>query len=578
MGLRGLGVLACAACGVAASAVPGDTVRVSLDSVGVQGNEFSYGPTISADGRFVAFRSSASNLVPGDTNGTYDTFVTDLQTGATTRASIDSAGVQGNGFSYAQSLSADGRFVAFNSDSTNLVAGDTNRRDDIFVRDVTLGTTTRVSVDSTGAQGNASSDWPSISADGRFVVFYSAASNLVAGDTNDVQDIFLRDRQFGTTIRVSFDSAGAQGNDASYSPSLSADGRFVAFESRASNLVTGDTNASRDIFVRDLTLSTTTRVSVTSVGAQGNGLSYAPSLSADGRFVAFRSEASTLVAGDTNGRPDIFVRDLTLGITTRVSVDSAGTQANSDSERPSISADGRFVAFDSFASNLVAGDTNSRWDIFVRDLMLGTTTRVSAHSAGAQANGGSYWPALSADARFVAFSSDASNLVTGDTNAYEDVFRHELVVPAGPVKLKLDFDSWTGASLPATADYALRKADGTPVSSGTVAVAANGMIEIPKPAAGDYELLVKSSGFLRKKVAFTQGASTVDLGTVSLVNGDIDGDNAVTVFDYDALSAAFDSAPGDANWNPAADLDGDLAVTVFDYDILSQNFDRQGDE
>jgi len=284
------------------------------------------------------------------------------------------------------------------------------------------------------------------------------------------------------------------------------------------------------------------------------------------------------VPWDTNGSSDAFVADRQTGMTMRVSLNYAGEQVWCQPRDPAISADGRFVAFSDWSHDFVAGDTNNCQDIFVRDLTLGTTTRVSVTSAGAEGYGDSLYPSISADGRFVAFRSDANNLVPGDTNESNDVFRLELTGPAGPVHLQLAFDFWTAASLPSTASYIVRKPDGTPVSSGTVAVAANGMIEVPKPAAGDYELLVKSSGFLRKKVAFTQGASTVDLGTVTLINGDINGDNVVSVFDYDALSAAFDSVPGDANWNPAADLDGDLAVTVFDYDILSQNFDRQGDE
>src|SRR6476469_4992118 len=223
-----------------------------------------------------------------------------------------------------------------------------------------------------------------------------------------------------TITRVSVDSAGNPGNSYSLFPSISADGQFVAFGSMSTNLVPGDTNNSEDIFVRDLLTNTTTRVSVDSAGNQGNGYSFLPSISADRRFVAFSSDASNIVPGDTNNQTDIFVRDLLTNTTTRVSVDSAGNPANRYSSPPSISADGRFVAFSSDASNIVPGDTNNTGDIFVRDLLTNTTTRVSGASAGNPRNSNSFYPSNSADGRFVAFLSNATNLVPGDTNNQTD--------------------------------------------------------------------------------------------------------------------------------------------------------------
>ncbi|MEG4090084.1 calcium-binding protein [Microcoleus sp. Pol12B4] len=393
--------------------------RVSVDSAGNQANQspsVSSYHSISSDGRFVAFRSPASNLVPGDTNASDDVFVHDTLANTTTRVSVDSAGNQANDFSVGSSISADGRLVAFSSNATNLVPGDSNNKNDIFVRDTLANTTTRVSVDSAGNQANDVSVDSSISADGRFVAFLSFATNLVPGDTNDNPDIFVRDTLANTTTRVSVDSAGNQGNKYSGNPSISANGRLVAFSSNATNLVPGDTNDNPDIFVRDLLTNTTTRVSVGSGGNQGNNGFGEPSISADGRFVAFSSNATNLVPGDTNDNPDIFVRDALANTTTRVSVDSAGNQANNYSFSPSVSANGRFVAFDSLASNLVPGDTNNRHDIFVRDLLTNTTTRVSVDSADNQGNSGSFEPSISADGQRVAFSSEASNLVPGDTN------------------------------------------------------------------------------------------------------------------------------------------------------------------
>ncbi|MEG4170409.1 MULTISPECIES: calcium-binding protein [unclassified Microcoleus] len=401
--------------------------RVSVDSAGNQGNRGPLGTfssaSISPDGRFVAFESPASNLVPGDTNASEDVFVRDTLANTTTRVSVDSAGNQTLGDSYSPSISADGRFVAFWSDATNLVPGDTNNTNDFFLRDLLTNTTTRVSVDSAGNQvTNNASGGGSITPDGRFVVFFSDASKLVPGDTNNTADIFVRDLLTNTTTRVSVDSAGNQANRESYGSSLSADGRFVAFSSLATNLVPGDTNNTNDIFVRDLLTNTTTRVSTNSAGNQANGESYNPSLSADGRFVAFSSFATNFVPGDTDNNIDIFVRDLLTNTTTRVSTNSAGNEGNSNSNSASISTDGRFVAFHSSASNLVPGDTNNRSDIFVRDTLANTTTRVSVDSAGNQGNSLSFEASISADGGRVAFSSDATNLVPGDTNNNIDVF------------------------------------------------------------------------------------------------------------------------------------------------------------
>jgi Domain of unknown function DUF11/WD40-like Beta Propeller Repeat len=437
------------ATGVALPAAPiwgAETTRVSVDSAGVQSNGHAFSASISADGRFVAFNSNSSNLVAGDTNGVYDVFVRDRLTNQTTRISVNSAGVQGDNTSQAiPSISADGRFVAFDSKAFNLVVGDNNGTPDVFVRDRATNQTTCVSVDNAGTQGIGGyfgSRFPSISADGRFVAFYSDAPNLVVGDNNVVGDIFVRDRATNQTTRVSVDSAGTQSNGGSLFPTISANGRFVAFASEARNLVTGDTNAGTDIFVRDRATNQTTRVSVDSAGMQGNGGYFngrLPSISADGRFVAFESLANNLVAGDTNGTWDIFIRDRATNQTTRVSLDSAGAQSNNDSFKPSISADGRFVSFGSDASNLVPGDTNNARDTFVRDRATNQTTRVSVDSAGIQGNNltGSR-TAISADGSFVAFESLASNLVAGDTNGFYDTFvRDRLLNPALTANLVL---------------------------------------------------------------------------------------------------------------------------------------------
>jgi hypothetical protein len=275
------------------------------------GDGDSYDPAISADGRFVAFHSDAENLVSGDTNGQRDVFVRDRLAGTTVRVSVDSAGNQATGDDSSDSaISADGRVVAFYSGAANLVADDTNGQDDIFVHDRQTGATTRVSVDSAGGEANGTGSYAvSLSADGRFVSFYSYATNLVANDTNGYVDVFVHDRQTGTTQRVSVGSAGGEANDGSYNPALSWDGRFVAFYSSASNLIAGDANAKRDVFVHDRQAGTTQRVSVDGAGGEANDGSYNPTISGACRFVAFESVASDLVPDDNNSKRDIIVRD-----------------------------------------------------------------------------------------------------------------------------------------------------------------------------------------------------------------------------------------------------------------------------
>ena len=405
---------------------PGQTVRASVSSAGVQGNALSgtlYPPALSADGRYVAFQSTASNLVAGDTNGAWDVFVLDRTSGAVTRASVSSGGAQGNSDSSdGLSISADGRFVAFSSGASNLVSGDTNGAEDIFVYDRQTGTTTRASVATDGTQANSQSFAPALSADGRYVAFVSLATNLVAGDTNGVEDVFVHDLQTGQTIRASVASGGTQADGFALEPSISADGRFVAFMSNASNFDGGGNNGARNVFVHDFLTGATVRASVATDGTPGNDFSIQPALSADGRYVAFYSLATNLVPGDTNGVEDVFVRDMQTGLTTRVSVASDGTQGNGASFSPSFSADGRYVAFQSAATNLVSGDTNGTADVFVRDLQTALTMRVSVGNDGTQANALSQLPGFSADGRYVGFSSGASNLVLSDTNNQFDVF------------------------------------------------------------------------------------------------------------------------------------------------------------
>ena len=471
------------------------TTRESVDSVGTEANEQSYVSGISGDGNFIAFYSYANNLVAGDSNRMPDCFVRDRATGTVTRVSLRSNGTQGNGGSYSPVVSGDGNIAAFYSDARNLVAGDLNLLADVFVHELSTGTTTRVSVDSSGVEADGSSFLPIISDDGNIVAFQSSATNLVAGDTNAFSDVFVHDRTTGITTRVSVDSSGAEGNNGSYSARISADGQFVFFYSDASNLVAGDTNAATDGFVHDRATGITTRVTIDSSGNEGNGISYNGTISENGDKVAYYSLATNLVANDTNGVADIFVHDRTTGATTRASVDSSGAEGNNGSFTARISADGNFVAFISDANNLVAGDTNGFTDIFRHDLTTGETIRLSVDSAGLESNGPSSGPWNSEDGRFTTFSSTATNLVANDTNAFSDVFLRDECIQA----------SWAnyGAGWPGTNGVPTITSSAPPVlgtnitvtvsnSSGvsTVAVLILGFSKTIVPTSKDGTLLV----------------------------------------------------------------------------------------
>jgi Tol biopolymer transport system component len=427
----------------ASAGPPAGTMRVSVASSGVQADRESYAVGLSAKGRLVLINSHATDLVRGDTNERWDVFVHDRATGRTQRVSVSTRGAQARatrdpwGGSTAGGISANGRYVVFQSDAPNLVAGDTNRLTDVFLLDRARGVTTRLSVGPHG-QANGASAFAAISANGRFVAFQSDASNLVARDTNHSVDVFVRDLATGKNSRVNVSSRGVQARGLSEStqPVLSLDGRFVAFESSATNLVRGDTNKLADVFVHDRRTGRTERVSVTSKGKQAgadrtNNGSNAPSISGDGRYVAFHSADSNLVPGDTNRTFDIFVHDRKTGRTTRISVSSAGRQANGESVgAPSFSADGRYVAFNSLASNLAPGDDQAIdiLDVFVRDLRAGTTSIASLGAAGQHGADSSSvsGTAFSADDRALAFSSFAGNFVPGDTNGTADAFLREL--------------------------------------------------------------------------------------------------------------------------------------------------------
>lgn len=401
--------------------------RASVASNGAQSNKENPYIGVSTNGRFVVFQSEATTLDPADTNQVFDCFVRDRLLRTTRRFSVTSTGAQLSSPAMFPAISGDGRFAAFATETNQVVADDTNNVADIFVNELSTRTISRVSVSSAGAEANGYSHSPVFSEDGRFVAFVSVATNLVAGDSTGFPngDIFVRDRLAGTTTRVSISTAGVEGNGDSSRPSISADGRFVSFTSLASNLVAGDSNNAHDVFVHDRQTGTTSRVSVSSAGVLGDRGSYSSlnALSADGRWITFASEARNLVAGDANNAIDIFVHDRTSAATTRVSRRTTGPDANRDCGlNSSISRDGRYVTFTSFASNLVLGDTNNHLDGFIHDRNNGTIVRAAVSSTGVQSAEWTAETIVSGNGRTIVFFSGSENLVPGDANLHGDVF------------------------------------------------------------------------------------------------------------------------------------------------------------
>lgn len=408
--------------------------RASIAAAGTEADNSSYTSDISADGRYVVFESGASNLVTDDNNGVWDVFMHDRMTGETTLISRALNGMPANSDSYYPSISDSGQYVAFLSCATDLVTDNTNGLCQAFVRDLMTGQTTLVSKSSDAAPGNGHSRAVAISGNGLFVAFRSDATNLVANDLNGYSDIFVHDSVTAETTLVSKSSTGAQAWAYSTNPSISYDGRYVAFESTAYNLVSGDYNNLADVFVHDRFNAMTRLVSKSGTGEAGDSSSNFPSISGNGRYIAYSSYASNLLPTGYAYSSHVFVYDQVTGETSIVSVSDSGVEGNDVSRDPSISGDGRYVAFLSYATNLAAAATDYSADMFVYDRLTGHTEVLSLNADGMQADSDSYSPAISNNGAYVAFETWAMNLATDDYNYSSDIY-------VAPVNIARQFEA-----------------------------------------------------------------------------------------------------------------------------------------
>ena len=418
-------MLQLSAAGTMVQASPGDVVLVSSDSSGVEGNDHSGAPCMSPDGKYVAFSTQATNLVPGGTTG-YQVFRKDLDTGAVTLVSCDSAGIQGNAGSYAPAMSPDGSYVVFHSDATSLVAGGTTGKQ-VFRKDLTSGAVTLVSCDAAGVEGNGTSEYATTSSDGRYIAFDSVATNLVTPATTSRQ-IFHKDLATGAVTLVSCDAAGVEGNTAgniTFNAKITPDGSYVGFRSDATNLIPGGTT-NRQAFVKDIASGDVEIISCDSSVVQGDDHSGSPTLTPDLSYAVFASDADNLVAGSASSDQQIFRKDLTSGEVVLVSCDSAATLGNGASEGPAVNSDGSYVAFTSLSTNLIPGGTvSNRRSIFRKDLVTGEVVLASCDSSDTQADQRGNSARISSDGSYVAFASVATNLVTPSTTNWQ-LFRKEL--------------------------------------------------------------------------------------------------------------------------------------------------------
>lgn len=487
-----------------AAAASDDLTLASTSDSGVNSDRFSKLPSLSAEGSTVAFESEATNLDPADSDMIRDIYVKDLVSGDIILASTSDTGVKGNGESRNATLSADGTTVAFESKATNLDPADTDVRWDVYVKDVTGGDIALASTSDIGIKGNDDSAEPSLSADGSTVAFNSYANNLDPADLDFGWDVYVKDLASGDIMVASTSNTGTKGNYPSGAHlSLSADAGRVAFFSLASNLHPWDNDTVGDVYVKDLVTGEIVLASTSDDGVKGNAGSGQPTLSADGSTVAFMSMATNLDPGDTDSYYDIYVKDVDGWEIQLASTSDEDVKSNNVNWSPDLSADGTTVAFQSGATNLDPADTSTNWDVYVKDLASGDILLASTADDGTHGNGISLSASMSANGSTVAFYS-TSPLDEADTDSDDDVYVRN--APAPPAALDDAYNATEDTTLNVPAPGVLGNdtdANGDQLSAHLVGGPSNGDLSLALDGAFTY---VPDPGFLGTD-AFTYTAS-----------------------------------------------------------------------
>jgi len=460
--------------------------NLTWNLLGVQENGSSYTHAVSNDGRYIVFDSAATNLGGTDTNGSIrDIYLYDRNNASLELISVDNNGQRGSGHSRQPRISGDGRYVVFESFSA-LAPGGTNGLSQIYLRDRQAHTTRLVSANISGIAGNGPSYHPRISADGKLVVFDSMASNLGAGDSNGYSDVFIKHLDSGQLERVSVAYGGGQANNGSFEAEMSSDGRYVVFVSMASNIVSPAVATQRHVYLRDRLTGAVRLVSVSNGGVPANGACFLPDVDDAGQHVVFYSLATSLTPGLNGTTLQVFMHDMNSATTELISHNAANAGGNDHSFTASISGDGRFVAFSSFANDLVSGDNNAKSDVYLKDLASGEMKIVSLGINGVPANDSILGvPSIDAHGGVIAFTSYASNLVAQDNNGYADIFvllqnlNSPPLAVAGPSQVL----ECRGVSTPVTLDgRASSDADGDTLSylwSGGFGQAEGAVVTVP---------------------------------------------------------------------------------------------------
>lgn len=540
-----------------------DVMLVSVKTGGDPATQLASGNDVSDDGRYIVFRSYDSTIVPNDTNNTADIFLHDRETCIThlVTRSMDgnpATGGLAEGTGSEIRISGDGRYVLFDSNHLDMVAGDKREFHVVYLYDHHTQTVEQI----TTGSANGSSHISDISKDGRFIVFASDATNMIPNDTNNATDTFLFDRQSNTLERVSVSSEEEQGNRFSWYGEVSDDGRFVVFISTATNFTTLDTSTHQKVFLRDRQNGTTTLISLTENEEPANDNVPYAFISNNGRYVGMTTSATNFV----NSHENIYngyVRDLQTGTVTWV---TPSDEPVTWTYAGSFSGDGRYVAIE------ISG--NHPVNSYLYDMQTGVTTLQSRTPSGEPFDGASILPVLTADARYMLFSFaelEAEN---------RGIYLARVALPSGSLDMTVGLQGRPTAPHPdwvaSVRVVIVPQGSTTPVYDEIVTTDDSGAFAIPDLNYGIYSVWVKGTNTLAVSQTITLAAESLSVPVELLLAGDANGDNVVSLADFSILASSFGTQSGDPGYDARADFNGDDLITLPDFSLLATNYNSTG--